>query len=61
MKYNLDREDVDKRLKRLIKLSEPDLNKKTIFIWPEGALSGKYFSDFLDYQSLFKKVFQKII
>ena len=59
MKYNLDREDVDKRLKRLIKLSDPDLNKKTIFIWPEGALSGKYFSDFLTYQSLFKKSFSK--
>ena len=59
MKYNLDGDEIDKRLKRLIKLSDPDLNKKTIFIWPEGVLSGKFYSDFLDYKSLFKKSFSK--
>ena len=61
MKYNLGLDEVDKRLNRLIKLSDPDFNKKTIFIWPEGVLSGKFFSDFLNYKPLFKKKFSKII
>ena len=59
MKYNLGLDEVDKRLNRLIKLSDPDFNKKTIFIWPEGVLSGKFFSDFLNYKPLFKKSFSK--
>ncbi len=59
MKYNLGKDEVDERLKRLIQLSDPDLNKKTIFIWPEGVLSGKFFSDFLDYKPLFEKSFSK--
>ncbi len=57
MKYNLDKEDLDKRVDRIIKLSDPDLGKKTIFIWPEGVLSGKFYSDFLDYRLIFKKNF----
>ncbi len=57
LKYNLGQEDTDKRLKRLIKLSEPDPSKKTIFIWPEGVLSGKFFSDFSEYQNQINKNF----
>ena len=31
------------RIKKLIKYSDIEKNKKTLFIWPEGALSGMYF------------------
>jgi len=59
LKYFLDKEDTNKRLKKLIRYSSPDKDKKTIFIWPEGALSGKYFNELKEYESLIKKNFSK--
>ena len=28
----------EKVIKELIEISEPDINKKTLFIWPEGII-----------------------
>ena len=47
---------------RLIKLSEPEKNKKTIFVWPEGTFMSENFSDIKDdneIKSLFKKNFSE--
>ena len=33
---------MEERLKKLIRYSNIEKDKKTLFIWPEGALSGKY-------------------
>ena len=30
------------QLKRLIKISDPEKNKKTLFIWPEGIFYESY-------------------
>ena len=37
----------------LIKLSKPNKNLPTIFIWPEGALSGIYFDELKKYNDIF--------
>ena len=37
LKYGLSNDDIKKRLKNLIKYSEPNLHSRTIFIWPEGV------------------------
>ena len=38
LKYNLDLNEIEERLRKIIKYSEPDKTKQTLFIWPEGAL-----------------------
>ena len=41
------------QLKRLIKISDPDKNKKTLFIWPEGIFYESYLQDIAQYKNLF--------
>ena len=57
LKYNLSEKEVSSRLKKLIRYSEIDQNEKTLFIWPEGALSGKYFFEIQNYENIFKENF----
>ena len=40
LKYNLSNSDLEKNISNLIKYSEPDKNKKTLFVWPEGVFTG---------------------
>ena len=40
LKYDLDRNDVEGLLKKLIRYSEPNKNEEAIFIWPEGVFTG---------------------
>ena len=57
--YGLDIKQTKERLKKLIRYSEPNLNKKTLFIWPEGVFSGYSYNDILIYKNLFIKKFSK--
>jgi len=52
--YNIDNERI---LNDLIKLSNPNDNLPTIFVWPEGALSGIYFDELKNYSEIFSKNF----
>ena len=45
------------QLERLIQISDPEKNKKTLFIWPEGIFYESYLEDIKKYQNLFKKNF----
>ena len=47
------------QLKRLIRISNPEKDKKTIFIWPEGIFYESYLSDIEKYKDLFKDNFSK--
>ncbi|MDC0205580.1 apolipoprotein N-acyltransferase, partial [Pelagibacteraceae bacterium] len=47
------------QLKRLIKISNPTKNKKTIFIWPEGIFYESYLEDINQYKKLFKESFSE--
>jgi len=47
------------QLERLIKVSNPDINKKTLFIWPEGVLHESYLRDIKKYKNLFSSKFSK--
>ena len=46
-------------LKRLIKISNPDKNKKTLFIWPEGILYESYLQNISKHQDIFKDKFSE--
>ncbi len=47
------------QLQRLIKISDPDKNKKTIFIWPEGIFYESYLDEITQYKNLFNDKFSK--
>jgi len=55
--YNTQSEE--SQIKRLIKISDPDKNKKTLFIWPEGIFYQSYLEDIKKYQNLFKDRFSE--
>ncbi len=55
--YNSQSEIV--QLKRLIKISNPEKDKKTLFIWPEGVFSESYLQDIEKYKSLFSNKFSE--
>ena len=57
--YGLDSEEIETRLKKLIKYSEPEKNVKTLFVWPEGVFSGYSFDEISKLKSIFKENFSK--
>ena len=57
LKYNLSDEDLVKNISTLIKYSEPEKNKKTLFIWPEGVFTGFNFEQIKQYKNLFEEAF----
>jgi apolipoprotein N-acyltransferase len=57
LKYNLSNDDLSENISNLIKYSEPDKIKKTLFIWPEGAFTGFNFEQIKEYRALFEEAF----
>jgi len=55
--YNTQSEEF--QIKRLIKISDPAKDKKTLFIWPEGIFYLSYLEDIKKYQNLFKDRFSE--
>jgi len=55
--FNIQSEE--SRIKRLIKISDPDESKKTLFIWPEGIFYQTYLQDIKKYQNLFEDRFSE--
>ena len=55
--YNTESEEF--QIKRLIKISDPEKDKKTLFIWPEGIFYQSYLQDIKKYQDLFKDKFSE--
>ena len=59
LKYDLKSDEIIKNIDRLIKISSPEEEKKTIFIWPEGAFSGYNFQEIQSLKYNFSKNFSK--
>ena len=55
--YNTKNEE--SQIKRLIKISNPQKDQKTLFIWPEGVFRESYLKDIKKYQSLFEENFSE--
>ena len=56
LKYGLNKSQIQERLKKLIRYSEPDKEKKTLFIWPEGVFSGYSYNDIQFFKSFFLQI-----
>ena len=59
LNFGLSKQDIENRLKKLIRYSDPSGEKKTLFIWPEGAFSGYNYRDILDFKKIFSENFSK--
>ncbi len=57
LKYGLNEKEIEERFIKLIKYSEPDKDKKTIFIWPEGVFSGYSYGEILIFKKLIENKF----
>ena len=57
LEYGLSLKKIENRFKKLIKYSEPDKEKKTLFIWPEGVFSGYSYKEILNFKELISKNF----
>jgi len=57
LEYGLSLDDIEKKLKALIRYSDPQKNKKTLIIWPEGVFSGYSFNEILIFKKIFKENF----
>ena len=55
--YNTHTEE--SQIKRIIKISDPEEDKKTLFIWPEGIFYQSYLKDIKKYQNLFENKFSE--
>ncbi len=47
------------QIERLIKISDPQKDRKTLFIWPEGIFYESHLADITKYKNLFKKNFSE--
>tara|TARA_B100001057_G_scaffold42125_1_gene37717 strand:- start:5439 stop:7001 length:1563 start_codon:yes stop_codon:yes gene_type:complete len=59
LKYGLTEEQIKKRLKKLIRYSNPTKDKKTLFIWPEGIFSGYSYEEIFIFKEIISKNFSK--
>ena len=53
----LSNQDIEKNINELITLSNPNNDKKTIFIFPEGIITSIYFKDLKFFKNIFKRKF----
>tara|TARA_B100001057_G_scaffold500440_1_gene615505 strand:- start:2683 stop:4245 length:1563 start_codon:yes stop_codon:yes gene_type:complete len=59
LKYELTQDEIEERFKKLIRFSNPDKTKKTLFVWPEGVFSGYSYNEIQIFKKLIKKNFSK--
>ncbi len=59
LRYGLELDEIEQRLKKLIRYSDPKKNIKTLFVWPEGAFSGYSFHEILVFKDNFLNNFSK--
>ena len=60
LKKFLKAENNDAMIKKLIELSNPRPDQKTIFIWPEGMFPSIYLSEIKKYQKIFTNAFSNL-
>ena len=57
LKYGLTEKEIRERFTKLVRYSDPDKNRKTIFIWPEGVFSGYSYREILQFKELISNNF----
>ena len=59
MRYIKSDDEIKNAIQKVIKYSDPEFKKETIFVWPEGIFAGVYFEDLKRFKNLFNKNFSE--
>tara|TARA_B100000886_G_C20388900_1_gene477345 strand:- start:237 stop:1418 length:1182 start_codon:yes stop_codon:yes gene_type:complete len=59
LRYGINLKEIQLRLNKLIRYSDPVKNTKTLFIWPEGVFSGYNYSELLPLKEIFMNNFDQ--
>ena len=59
LKYDLSEEEIEAKFNKLVKYSDPEKSKKTLFIWPEGVFSGYSFDEIKVFREIIRKNFSQ--
>ncbi len=59
LKYNSSISEIENKLKKLIRFSDPDPKKKTLFIWPEGIFTGYNYKEISQFKESIRNKFTK--
>ena len=59
MRYLKTDMEIEQAIEKLIKYSDPNLKKKTLFVWPEGIFAGVYLQDLKKFSNKFKSNFSE--
>ena len=59
LKFGLDESEIEERFKKIIRYSDANKEKKTLFIWPEGVFSGYNFDEIAIFKDLILNNFSK--
>ncbi len=59
LEFDLGLKDIEERLKKLIRYSEPNKNEKTLFIWPEGVFNGYSYDEIVIFKELISNSFSQ--
>ena len=59
LKYYSSPDEIKKKLEQLTRYSDPDSNKNTIFLWPEGVFTGYSHNELLQFSNHIKNKFSK--
>ena len=57
MRYIETDEEIKETIDKVIRYSNPENEKKTVFVWPEGIFAGIYFDDLKRFSNVFRKSF----
>ncbi len=57
LKYGLNKKEIEDRMKNLIRYSDPEKDRQTLFVWPEGVFSGYSFDEILTFKNLISNNF----
>jgi len=58
LQYNLSIKEIEKKLQKLIRYSEPNQKKTKLFIWPEGVFTGFGYEEIYRFKDLIESNFQ---
>ncbi len=59
LKYNSSIEEIHTKLKKLVKYSDPDPQKETLFIWPEGIFTGFNYNEITKFKDTISNNFDE--
>jgi apolipoprotein N-acyltransferase len=57
LQYDMSTDQIEEKLKKLIRYSDPYKDEKTLYIWPEGVFSGYSYNEILIFKDLIEKNF----